>query len=848
MMLPPSTGAEEPARPRRAMTRRRLARRHRGVIVSVYALLFLMLFGPWRGVGYDDFFYFAYLSSPLFDGDLELTNDLHLSPNSVQTIREQTTVPNHLGRINNTFAIGTPALWLPFHGVVRAAAWVAEALPGPAPPWAMDRFSQPFLWAVSLGTLFYGLLAVLLMHRVCLMRFSPRASLHAALGVAFASPLLGYALRWPAMSHACSAFAAALLVYLSFRLRRFRSVWAYVALGLALGLVAIVRWQDVILGLVPAGFFLAHLARVRGWRARAATLTGVVAGGGAFALLFSLQSAYWRAYLGRWLTTPQQGQYMMWDRPEVGNFLFSGWNGALYWHPLLLLAGVGLVAGVFAWRRLAVAHWCLVAAVVVAVYVNACVSDWYGGSSFGARRVCGILPLLAPGLAALYARLPGRLARLLPVWTLLVVGVNVVVLAGYQRGVFRPFFATEFWLIGGDALRMLPRFVRSFAYQDGTVAQLLREGHAARAAAMVVAGMAVMALVPAVVRLGAPAGPVWRWRGVLMGALVAGVLAVDAWFLRNAVAPDPVGLEFARVSPRLHPHAPPPPVEELERFGREWTHNPGPWLLVLERATDDARREAAIGELRRHGGTLWAKAVRTLPDTPLRRGLEAEAARTLGDQPGDPWIWHMDRIHAARAMGRPWRERRALVAFLRAYPFHVEPTRRLSVVCREEGRNAEADRHEALADRVLEARMEVFRLKAEGLGPLRRLLYIGFVDDQARALDSRLWQTGRLERAKEQYRLLEEHGVIEPREWIRWRMAKAATSAAGPDALVAEAALDDVPVEAVADAVAACLALGHPGAALRVAEEGRRRFGDDPRIPRTPDPAASDDAATTVPR
>ena len=788
MMQPPSSGAEEPARPPcRPMTRRRLARRHRGIIASVYALLFLVLFGPWGGVGYDDFFYYAYLSSPFFDADIELTNDLYLSRNSVQTIREQTTVPNHLGRINNTFAIGTPLLWLPFYGVVRAAAWGAEALPGPPPGWATDRFSQPFLWAVSLGTLFYGLLAVLLMHRTCLMRFSPRASLHAALGVAFASPLLGYALRWPAMSHACSAFAAALLVYLSFRLRRFRTVWAYVALGLALGLVAVVRWHDVILGLVPAGFYLAHVARVRGWRARVTTLPPVLAGGAAFALVFSMQSAYWRAYLGRWLTTPQQGQYMMWDRPEVANFLFSGWNGAFYWHPLLLVASVGLAAGLFAWRRLAVAHWCLVAVVVLAVYVNACVSDWYGGASFGARRICGILPLLAPGLAALYARLPRRVGRLLPLWTLLLVSANAVVLTGYQRAVFRPFFVTEFWLIGGDSLRVLPRFVRSLVFQDGTVAQLLREGHAGRAAAMVVAGLALIALATALLRFGGPSGPVWRRRGVLFGAFAAAVLGLNGWFLWHRLAPDPVGLRFAAVSPRLHPHAPPPPVEVLERFGGEWAHNPGPWLLALERAGDDAQRRRYVDELRRHGGTLWAKAAQALPDTPLRRELEAEAAGTLGERWGDPWVWHMARIHTARGMGRPWRERRALVAFLRAYPFHAEPTQRLAVVCREEGRNAEADRHEALADRILAARVEVFRRKAEPLGAMRRLLYDIFVKDSARALDRRHWQAGRLDVAAEQYRMLEQHGVIEPREWIRWRMAKAATSDAVPDALVAEA-------------------------------------------------------------
>ena len=237
------------------------ARRHRRVLGAVFGLLFLMLFSPWSGVGYDDMFYFSYLSSPAFDGDLVLANDVALSNNSVETLRDRLSTPNNQGQVSNYFALGTSALWSPFFAVVRGTALVSEHLPWGAPAWAGDRYSAPYRWAVSLGSAFYGLLALLLMYEACRMRFGERVALHAALGAGLGSTLLGYLFGYPTMSHASSAFATALLLWLSMRLRKFHGVGSYVAVGAALGLVTIVRWQDVVLGLVPAGFWVVEMAR-----------------------------------------------------------------------------------------------------------------------------------------------------------------------------------------------------------------------------------------------------------------------------------------------------------------------------------------------------------------------------------------------------------------------------------------------------------------------------------------------------------------------------------------------------------------------------------------------------------
>jgi hypothetical protein len=52
--------------------------------------------------------------------------------------------------------------------------------------------------------------------------------------------------------------------------------------------------------------------------------------------------------------------------------------------------------------------WTLLGAFVVQVWVNASIHDWWGGDSFGQRRLLSSLPLFAMGLAFLLERVRRR--------------------------------------------------------------------------------------------------------------------------------------------------------------------------------------------------------------------------------------------------------------------------------------------------------------------------------------------------------------------------------------------------------------------------------------------------------
>jgi hypothetical protein len=119
---------------------------------------------------------------------------------------------------------------------------------------------------------------------------------------------------------------------------------------------------------------------------------------------FAPQLAMWKIVYGTF-TLPQGDAYTRWGSPMIPELLWSARNGWLVTTPVVYLALLGL-ATVPARARLLGAG--LIAAVVVQVYLNSVIMDYWGQASFGSRRLCDVtLPVLV-GLAALLFNL-GRL-------------------------------------------------------------------------------------------------------------------------------------------------------------------------------------------------------------------------------------------------------------------------------------------------------------------------------------------------------------------------------------------------------------------------------------------------------
>jgi hypothetical protein len=353
-------------------------------------------------IGGDGVGYYAYLPSVILDRDLDFANQYAslLPPgHHLLTARTPTGLPF------NYWPIGPALLWLPFfllaHGLalVLTAADVTIRLDG------CGYWHQAFVIA---GNITYGGVALWLAFDVARRVARQVSAMWAVVLVACAGNLGYYMTAEASLAHAASAFTVSLFFAVWLRTRG-RGGFAHAAmLGALVGLVAVVRTQDVVLVIVPlaaelAGSFAA--TRRRG-AVKAVVMTSRCALTMAVAalLVYSPQCFLSATLYGTWWRPPQfyvgwpGFEVFAWWSPRFLRVLFSPESGLLTWHPIFALALLGAVP---LWRR----DRTLAAALVVGVLAQAYVlGSWYDsaqGRAFGGRSFVSCLPLFAAGLAAL---------------------------------------------------------------------------------------------------------------------------------------------------------------------------------------------------------------------------------------------------------------------------------------------------------------------------------------------------------------------------------------------------------------------------------------------------------------
>jgi hypothetical protein len=366
----------------------------------------------------DEVQYFSYLRSLSFDRDVSFENEYrYFHDRSIaqgagfhETFLERETAA---GRRVNYATMGAPVLWLPFYAAAdlwTRATGAAEA----------NGMTQPYIAAVAYGSAVYGFLAVLLSARAARVVLGHGRNteetwtdalshsgnteetlntrvLGPALAIWLGTPLLFYMYVAPPFSHACSAFAVALFVNLWLYVRRRWTARGAFALGLAAGLVAMVREQDAFVALGPAIDFV--WARRRTWMASGPAAAAGVAG---TLLGFAPQLAAYTALNGYPGPAEHVSRKMYWTSPWGLNVLFSPQHGFFFWTPLAILG----LAGLFLLKDRIVAVSLVIMAASQA-YVAGSVQSWTVAGAFGQRRFVCLTVVLVIGLASLWNAVAG---------------------------------------------------------------------------------------------------------------------------------------------------------------------------------------------------------------------------------------------------------------------------------------------------------------------------------------------------------------------------------------------------------------------------------------------------------
>lgn len=683
-------------------------------LAALTGLLFAVLFKPWAGDGFDDVFYYSYLSSPFFDGDLDVANDYALSNAPLSTIRSTLLNVGPKGLVLNQFAIGSSLLWLPFFALVRGFGLLGQGLGLSGFEWVGDRFALPYRMAVSLGSLACGFLTQVLVYATCRMMFRRGPSLVAAVAVALASPLLAYTFVHSGMSHAPSAFAVSLLVYLSLRHRKFPRPDSYVLVGAASALVVLVRWQDVILLGFPLALWLRRMLAAQGTSVSAKReLAGAGAGLAVCLVLLGLQMSYWKATLGSFVTIPQGSGFMQWTRPEILKTLFSGYHGLFYWHPLLLAGLAGLLVMAAGRTRRLIPLVCL-GLFAVSTYINAAAYDWFAGASFGARRFSSVLPFLAIGIAALLSRLPRRWFPGAVAVTAGAIVLNLLLLAAYQRRLLDAFFRSDVRRMGWDVLEPLAGMLVTLPL-EGTIGTLfVLKGRELKALAFLLCGWGVLALLCLLIRRPlAPGGRLARIGGAF-GMILA--LAGSGLMLLKSPKPDALGGRLNEIEPAARAACAPRLLDLAEELVEAGHPNPGVALVTLEHRRGSPAAQKSLLALRESLPQLWARCVTDLgvyaPDAPEHQAAKPYLRKELP-------TWRQvcyDQIQKSRDKKKLLDEVRWTAVTLFLNPYDRVLLARMSEIRRAA---KEVARAEKLLDRrlnYLRARMKSFTRFCPSLG------------------------------------------------------------------------------------------------------------------------------------
>jgi hypothetical protein len=350
----------------------------------VLALVWLFDLGFERAAS-DGREYFVQVRSLVIDRDLDFANE-----NAVFGVRGTADV----------YAFGAALLWAPFF--LAAHAWLGF-LNFFGGGFTLDGYSNAYQRAVGLGTLAYGAAGLALIFRMLSEYYARTLAALATIALTAGSFLVWYLTVDNSMVHGVSMFATTLFLYAWHGIGPAPSSRQWIGLGAAAGLMALMRWQNVLFAVVPLALSTWALVRQprTGDRSTGGPLQAVRGLGLAAAaagLTFVPQLVFWKVARGGWFAVPAAEHGVRLSELHLADVLFSSNHGLLSSSPLLYLALPGLV--LFARRdwRLAAA---LGAGLAAQIYINSAVEVWWGGAGFGARRFANSALVFAVGLAAM---------------------------------------------------------------------------------------------------------------------------------------------------------------------------------------------------------------------------------------------------------------------------------------------------------------------------------------------------------------------------------------------------------------------------------------------------------------
>lgn len=267
--------------------------------------------------------------------------------------------------------------------------WVAKANGERA-----NGYSPTYYYGIALAAWVYLFLGLLLIRSFLRkLQFKDVSIALTVFILVLGTNLFHYSALEPGVSHVYSFFLFALVLYLTISISTKVTALKMLALGAALGLVAITRPTNLLVALVPM------LYGVYSWKTLKAKFRLIpvywkqlLFAGFGFGVFAFIQPLLWKLGTGEWIVYSYNNEKLFFNDPQIYKFLFSYRKGAFLYYPILMLAFVGMFVSLKKYKKLQIP---ILIFSILNIYVIASWWCWWYGGSLGARPLVESYALFA---------------------------------------------------------------------------------------------------------------------------------------------------------------------------------------------------------------------------------------------------------------------------------------------------------------------------------------------------------------------------------------------------------------------------------------------------------------------
>lgn len=333
--------------------------------------------------------YYSYLPAVFIDQDITLNSDSARKNYFYSWSVETTARPGRIVRMT----MGVSIMQLPFFLLAHITA---EPLGHKA-----NGFNPHYFFLILAGCVFYAMTALWLLRWLLSKYFNDRIVALTLIFIACATNLLYYTVYEGAMSHVYTFFLVSAVLALTVKWHQQPKLITAILLGLAIGIIILVRPVNGLILLVPLLYnvyskssFITKLELIK------KNYVHFIVAAIALFLAVLPQPLYWKYMSGHYYFYAYGKEKLLFNHPHIINGLFSYRKGWLLYTPVMSFALIG-----FLFISRYIKQWAAAVFVLTPLFIYVVYSwwTWWYGGGFGSRPMIDIYPVLALPMAAAIA-------------------------------------------------------------------------------------------------------------------------------------------------------------------------------------------------------------------------------------------------------------------------------------------------------------------------------------------------------------------------------------------------------------------------------------------------------------